>query len=160
MIFRIINYNHLWNVQNAFIDNYAFYRLAVNKGGWYKENDLSITMNSKFCFNWFFLLLLLTVTGCLPENSDYKSLQAASCKACDLIVDTNSKYEATEIKLQGDGIVEITAFEPGGNSISRINLFLRSPLVNGLRKSDFYIADINLLTLIRKDNLFLSILRI
>lgn len=117
-------------------------------------------MNSKFYFNWLFSFVLLTVVWCLAEHSDCKSLQSVANSAYDLPTDTHPKYEASGITLQGDAIIEIAAYEPSVYSISRINLFFHASPVKAFQKSVFNTPDINLLSLIRKDNLFLSILRI
>lgn len=117
-------------------------------------------MKSKYYFDWFFLFLLSIILWCLAENSDCKKLQSVTCQAYDLTIGSNSKYEASEIKLQGDAIIEVAAFAPKVNSLYRNTVFFNSPLVKGFPKSDFSSSDINLLSLIRKDNLFLSILRI
>lgn len=124
------------------------------------EVDLDKTMNRQFYFNGLFLFLLLTVLCCLAVNADCKNLQANSSSAFHLTTNIHSKYKAAAITLQGDAIIEIATFEPGIYSISRINLFFHSPLDKKTEKFNATTPDINLLTLIRKDNLFLSILRI
>lgn len=117
-------------------------------------------MNSKFYFNWLFTFVLLTVVWCLAENSGCKNLQSVSSSAHDLPRESQSKYEASGITLHGDAIIEMAAFEPSVYSVSRINHFFHSPLVKAFQMPVLNTTDINLLTLIRKDNLFLSILRI
>lgn len=117
-------------------------------------------MRSKFYTNRVFLSLIVTFIICLIGISPYTSAMSVTHSLKSHKGETTSNVEASQLRIYGDAIIEIASFEPCPNCIRRHPLFLHFPIHLDFPVSAFNTIDINQLSLIRKDNLFLSIWRI
>ena len=124
------------------------------------RNDLRIDTKCIFFNLRLFLFLAATAVCCslyTTHNMHNFSIRKSQYKQSS---ESTLTFEASAISEGCYAYVEIATAEPNLISGNRNNLFLNFPSAISLKKSAFRIIDINLLSYIRKDYIYLSILRI
>jgi len=106
-------------------------------------------------FLFILLLCLSNVSWTANERLDLSCDVALSCQS-----EPSCQFTLCNRQDIGDGVLSSSSNESNFFPDVKKNLFSEYPIIDEIRSNGFYFTDANLLFLIRKDNIFLSILRI
>ena len=106
----------------------------------------------------FLFILLLCISNVRWAVNEYFDLSAdiSFCSQSE----PSFQYNLCIQQEFGEGVLSSSSNEPNFFPDVKKNLYSDYQIVDEIKSNGFYFADANLLFLIRKDNIFLSILRI
>ena len=106
-----------------------------------------------------FLFILLFCTNNVSWTANERLDSSAEVSLCNQS-EPSSRFTLCNRQEIGDGVLSSSTNESNIFPDVKKNLFSDYQIIDEIKSNGFYFADADLLFLIRKDNIFLSILRI